>query len=169
MKKNIVLIGMPGVGKSTIGVVLAKLIGYQFIDADLVIQQKAGKLLHEIIKEEGTDGFLEIEGRINSEIEAERAIIATGGSVVYEKNAMEHYKKTGIIVYLHVSFPILEKRLKDIKGRGVVLKSGQDLQALYAERTPLYESYADIVVEEENMGVEDTVEALIEKLRQIQE
>ncbi|MBO5371630.1 MAG: shikimate kinase [Lachnospiraceae bacterium] len=160
---------MPGVGKSTIGVVLAKLIGYQFIDADLVIQQKAGKLLHEIIKEEGTDGFLEIEGRINSEIEAERAIIATGGSVVYEKNAMEHYKKTGIIVYLHVSFPILEKRLKDIKGRGVVLKSGQDLQALYAERTPLYESYADIVVEEENMGVEDTVEALIEKLRQIQE
>ena len=169
MKKNIVLIGMPGVGKSTIGVVLAKLIGYQFIDADLVIQQKAGKLLHEIIKEEGTDGFLEIEGRINSEIEAERAIIATGGSVVYEKNAMEHYKKTGIIVYLHVSFPILEKRLKDIKGRGVVLKSGQDLQALYAERTPLYESYADIVVEEENMGVEDIVEALIEKLRQIQE
>lgn len=164
MKKNIILIGMPGVGKSTIGVVLAKVMGYQFIDADLVIQQQEGRLLHEIIKSEGTDGFLEIEGRINSEIEADHAIIATGGSVVYEKNAMEHYKDIGIVVYLHVSYPILEKRLSDIKGRGVVLKDGQDLEALYAERTPLYEQYADIVVEEEGMGVEDTVQALLEKL-----
>lgn len=164
MKKNIILIGMPGVGKSTIGVVLAKLMGYQFIDADLVIQQKEGKLLHEIIEEAGTDGFLETEGRINSEIEAERAIIATGGSVVYEKNAMEHYKKTGTIVYLHVSYSILEKRLKDIKGRGVVLREGQDLQGLYAERTPLYETWADVVVEEEDMGVEDTIEVLMKKL-----
>lgn len=169
MKKNIVLIGMPGVGKSTIGVVLAKLIGYQFIDADLVIQQKEGKLLREIIKEAGIEGFMEIEGRINSEIQAEGAIIATGGSVVYEENAMEHYKEIGTIVYLHVSYPILEKRLTDIKGRGVVLKEGQDLCALYKERTPLYESYADVIVEEEHMGVEETVEALIEKLKEIQE
>lgn len=167
MKKNIILIGMPGVGKSTIGVVLAKLMGYQFIDADLVIQQKEGKLLHEIIQEAGTDGFLEIEGKINSEIEADGAIIATGGSVVYEKNAMEHYKKTGIVVYLHVSYPILEKRLKDIKGRGVVLRKGQDLAELYAERTPLYEAYADVIVEEESMGVEDTVEILMKKLGKV--
>lgn len=166
MKENIVLIGMPGVGKSTIGVVLAKLMGYQFIDADLVIQQKEGKLLHEIIEEAGTDGFLEVEGRINSQIDAHHSVIATGGSVVYEKNAMEHLKEIGTVVYLHVSYPILEKRLKDIKGRGVVLKKGQDLKALYEERTPLYESYADIVIEEENMGVEDTVEALLKEIRQ---
>ena len=116
MKENIILIGMPGVGKSTIGVVLAKVLGYQFIDADLVIQEKEGKLLHEIIAEAGTDGFLEIEGRINSQITAAHAIIATGGSVVYEQNAMEHFKEIGKIVYLHVSYPILEQRLSDIKG-----------------------------------------------------
>lgn len=165
MRDNIILIGMPGVGKSTIGVILAKVLGYTFIDTDLVIQQKEGKLLHEMIAEVGTEGFLEIEGRINSEIEAERAIIATGGSVVYEKNAMEHFKEIGTVVYLHVSYPILEKRLSDIKGRGVVLKKGQDLKALYEERTPLYESYADIVVEEEHMNVEETVEVLVQELK----
>lgn len=164
MRDNIILVGMPGVGKSTIGVVLAKLIGYKFIDADLVIQEKEGKLLHQIIEEVGTEGFLEVEGRINSQIWAEHSIIATGGSVVYEKNAMEHYKEIGTVVYLHVSYPILEKRLSDIKGRGVVLRDGQDLKALYKERTPLYESYADIVIEEEDMGVEETVEQLIKKL-----
>ena len=166
MKDNIILIGMPGVGKSTIGVILAKVIGYKFMDADLVIQEKEGKLLREIIAEVGTDGFLEVEGRINSQIQTEHSIIATGGSVVYEKNAMEHYKEIGTVVYLHVSYPILEKRLSDIKGRGVVLREGQDLKALYAERTPLYESYADIVIEEENMGVEETVELLVKKLEE---
>lgn len=164
MKDNIILIGMPGVGKSTIGVVLAKVLGYSFIDADLLIQQQEGKLLHEIIEEAGTEGFLEIEGRVNRQIQAERAIIATGGSVVYEKEAMEHLKEIGTVVYLQVSYSILEKRLNDIKGRGVVLKDGQNLQALYEERTPLYEAYADIVVEEEYMGVEETVALLIDKL-----
>lgn len=166
MKDNIILIGMPGVGKSTIGVILAKVIGYKFVDADLVIQEKEGKLLREIIEEVGTEGFLEVEGRINSQIATEHSIIATGGSVVYEKNAMEHYKEIGTVVYLHVSYPILEKRLSDIKGRGVVLREGQDLKALYAERTPLYESYADIIIEEEDMGVEETVELLIKKLEE---
>ena len=160
MKENIILIGMPGVGKSTIGVVLAKVLGYQFIDADLVIQEKEGKLLHEIIAEAGTDGFLEIEGRINSQITAAHAIIATGGSVVYEQNAMEHFKEIGKIVYLHVSYPILEQRLSDIKGRGVVLKDGQDLKALYEERTPLYEKYADIVIDEAGKTPGDTVDEL---------
>lgn len=163
-RDNIILIGMPGVGKSTIGVVLAKIIGYKFIDADLVIQQEEGRLLHEIIQTEGTDAFLEIEGRINSQIEANRSIIATGGSVVYEKDAMRHYQEIGRVVYLHVSYPILEKRLRDIRGRGVVFREGQDLKALYEERTPLYESYADLVIEEENMGVEETVAVLAEKL-----
>ena len=165
MKENIILIGMPGVGKSTIGVVLAKVLGYQFIDADLVIQEKEGKLLHEIIAEAGTDGFLEIEGRINSQITAAHAIIATGGSVVYEQNAMEHFKEIGKIVYLLVSYPILEQRLSDIKGRGVVLKDGQDLKALYEERTPLYEKYADIVVDEEGKNLEESLDAVLEILK----
>ena len=144
MKDNIVLIGMPGVGKSTVGVILAKMIGYQFIDADLLIQKQEGKLLHEIIAEKGTDGFIEIEERVNASIEASHTIIATGGSVVYGKKAMEHLSRIGTVVYLKVPYDTLEKRLEDIKGRGVVLKEGQTLRTLYDERTPLYEKYADI-------------------------
>ena len=140
--KNIVLIGMPGVGKSTAGVVLAKVLGYEFIDADLIIQQQEGKLLREIIAEVGTDGFIEVENRVNSQIEVEKSVIATGGSVVYGKEAMQHLREIGTVVYLKVSYDILEKRLHDIKGRGVVLKDGQDLRGLYEERVPLYEKYA---------------------------
>lgn len=121
--KNIVLIGMPGVGKSTAGVVLAKVLGYEFIDADLIIQQQEGKLLREIIAEVGTDGFIEVENRVNSQIEVEKSVIATGGSVVYGKEAMQHLREIGTVVYLKVSYDILEKRLHDIKGRGVVLKT----------------------------------------------
>lgn len=164
MKKNIVLIGMPGVGKSTAGVVLAKVLGYEFIDADLVIQQQEGKLLHEIISEVGTDGFIAVENRVNSELDVEKSIIATGGSVVYGKEAMQHLKEIGTVVYLKVSYDILEKRLHDIKGRGVVLKDGQDLRGLYEERIPLYEKYADIVVCEDNLTVEETIEKIVEQL-----
>ena len=138
--KNIVLIGMPGVGKSTAGVVLAKVLGYEFIDADLIIQQQEGKLLREIIAEVGTDGFIEVENRVNSQIEVEKSVIATGGSVVYGKEAMQHLREIGTVVYLKVSYDILEKRLHDIKGRGVVLKDGQDLRGLYEERVPLYKN-----------------------------
>ncbi len=99
-KKNIVLIGMPGVGKSTIGVIAAKQLGYQFVDADLLIQQQEGRLLHEIISQEGIEGFLEIEDRVNASIETEGAVIATGGSVVYGRAAMEHLKEIGVVVYL---------------------------------------------------------------------
>ena len=162
MKNNIVLIGMPGVGKSTIGVVLAKVMGYQFIDADLVIQEKEGKLLCEIIEEVGTDGFIEVENRINSQIEAQHAIIATGGSVVYGTEAMEHLKEIGTVVYLELPFEELEQRLNDIKGRGVVLKEGQTLRDLYEERVPLYEKYADIVVNEYQLNVEQTIEKIME-------
>ena len=164
MKNNIVLIGMPGVGKSTAGVVLAKVLGYEFIDADLVIQQQEGKLLHEIISEVGADGFIEVENRVNRELTAEKSIIATGGSVVYGKEAMQHLKEIGTIVYLKVSYDILEKRLHDIKGRGVVLKDGQDLRGLYEERIPLYEKYADIIVCEDNLTVEETIEKIVEQL-----
>ena len=123
MKDNIILIGMPGVGKSTVGVILAKVLGYQFLDADLVIQQQEGKLLREIIEEVGTEGFIEVENRVNASIEAKKTIIATGGSVVYGKEAMEHLSNIGTVVYLKVPFKTLEKRLADIKGRGVVLKA----------------------------------------------
>lgn len=160
MKENIVLIGMPGVGKSTAGVILAKVIGYQFIDADLVIQEQEGKLLHEIISEVGTDGFIEVENRVNSQIEAHHAVIATGGSVIYGQEAMEHLKNIGTVVYLKVSYDILEERLSDIKGRGVVLKEGQTLYDLYEERTKLYEKYADVTINEEGLTVEETVEEL---------
>ena len=155
MKKNIILIGMPGVGKSTVGVVLAKVMGYQFIDADLVIQEKEGKLLREIIAEVGPEGFLKVENRINSGIEAEHAIIATGGSV-------EHLSRIGTVVYLKLPYRELERRLSDIKGRGVVLRDGQTLHDLYEERVPLYEKYADVIVDEHHLNVEQTIEKIME-------
>ena len=164
MKNNIVLIGMPGVGKSTVGVILAKVLGYQFVDADLLIQKSEGKLLKDIIAEKGTDGFIEVENRVNASIEAENTIIATGGSVIYGKEAMAHLKEIGTVVYLHVPYMTLEKRLADIKGRGVVLKEGQPLESLFEERSKLYEQYADIEVSEEGLDVEQTVEKLVEAL-----
>ena len=161
-KNNIVLIGMPGVGKSTIGVVLAKLLGYQFVDADLVIQEKEGKLLREIIEEVGAEGFIEVENRINSQIEAEHSIIATGGSVVYGEEAMAHLKEIGTVLYLKLPYDELDRRLHDIKGSGVVLKEGQTLRDLYEERVPLYEKYADITVDEYRLNVEQTIEKIME-------
>ena len=162
MKDNIVLIGMPGVGKSTIGVVLAKVLGYQFVDTDLVIQERTGKLLREIIEESGTDGFIEVENRINSQIEAEHAIIATGGSVVYGAEAMRHLKENGTVLYLKLPYEELERRLSDIRGRGVVLREGQTLRDLYEERVPLYEKYADMTVDENQLNVEQTIEKIME-------
>ncbi|SCP99394.1 shikimate kinase [Anaerobium acetethylicum] len=161
---NIVLIGMPGVGKSTVGVILAKILGYQFVDADILIQEQEGRLLSEIISEEGVDGFVAIENRVNGSIEADRTVIATGGSVVYGKEAMEHLGRIGTVVYLKLSYEELAKRLSNIKGRGVVLREDQTLMDLYEERTPLYEKYADIVVDEEGLGVEETIEGIIEKM-----
>lgn len=155
---------MPGVGKSTVGVILAKILGYQFVDADILIQEQEGRLLSEIISEEGVDGFVAIENRVNGSIEADRTVIATGGSVVYGKEAMEHLGRIGTVVYLKLSYEELSKRLSNIKGRGVVLREDQTLMDLYEERTPLYEKYADIVVDEEGLGVEETIEGIIEKM-----
>lgn len=160
-KNNIVLIGMPGVGKSTIGVVLAKMLGYDFIDADLVIQEKEKKLLREIIAEVGAEGFIEVENRVNSSIEAEHAIIATGGSVVYGAEAMAHLKEIGTVLYLKLPYEELQKRLRDIKGRGVVLKDGQTLKDLYEERVPLYEKYADLTIDEERCSIEQTIDKIL--------
>ena len=164
MKDNIVLIGMPGVGKSTIGVILAKILGYKFIDADIVIQQEEKRLLKDIIASEGVEGFIEIENRVNSSIQCDRSVIATGGSVVYGREAMEHLKNIGQVVYLKVDYDTIDHRLGNLKGRGVVLKDGQDLKALYDERVPLYEKYADLIVDETNCNIEETVEKLVKLL-----
>ena len=145
-KSNIVLTGMPGAGKSTVGVVLAKKLGFRFVDSDLVIQEKYGKLLSELIAEHGVDGFLEIENQVNASLEGRNCVIATGGSVVYGKEAMEHLRTIGKVVYLKHPYKEIERRLGDLAARGVVLKEGQTLKSLYEERVPLYEKYAHITV-----------------------
>ena len=167
MKRNIVLIGMPGVGKSTVGVILAKVLGYQFIDADLVIQERENRLLSEIIAQDGLEGFLKAEENANIQVakEAKKAVIATCGSVVYCGQAMERLSETGQIVYLKLDYDTLDKRLSNLKGRGVVLKDGQDLRGLYDERIPLYEKYADITVDEKNLDVEETLQKIVERLK----
>ncbi len=157
---NIILIGMPGAGKSTVGVVLAKSMGYRFIDSDLVIQEKTGKLLHTIIKEEGIDGFNAVENNINSNICAKRAVIATGGSAVYGKEAMEHFKSMGIVVYLKLSCEEIAERLGDLNERGVTIREGQTLEELYNERIPLYEKYAMLTVDCGNKQIKDIVKEI---------
>lgn len=154
--KNIILIGMPGCGKSTVGVVLAKAMGYRFMDSDLVIQESDGRLLCDIIEQEGLDGFNEIENRINSQIDAKRTVIATGGSVVYGKEAMAHLKEIGTVVYIRLPYEEIEKRLGDLTKRGVSIKEGQTLRGLYDERVPLYEKYADIIIDEEGRTISET-------------
>lgn len=161
MKSNIILIGMPGVGKSTVGVILAKVLGYQFVDSDLVIQKEEGKLLKEIIAEVGPEGFIQVENRVNASLEVTDSIIATGGSVVYGKEAMEHLCKIGTVVYLSLPYEEIEKRLSDIKGRGVVLREGQTLKELYEERTVLYKKYADVQIDETGLNVEETIDAIL--------
>ena len=162
---NITLIGMPGAGKSTIGVVLAKVLGYQFLDSDLLIQKQEKRRLSEIIEQEGYAGFKEIEDRVNASINVDETVIATGGSVAYCENAMKHLKETGTVVYLKLSLDSLRKRLGNLKGRGVLLKDGQSLTDLYEERVPLYEKYADIVVDEEGKNLEESLDAVLEILK----
>ena len=164
MKENIVLIGMPGVGKSTLGVVLAKELGFQFVDADLLIQEREKRLLKEIIAEEGVDGFLKIENDVNAGISAEKTVIATGGSVIYGSEAMEHLKEIGTVVYLKLDYETLDSRLGSLKGRGVVLRDGQTLKSLYDERIPLYEKYADVAVDEAGLDLEQTLAEVLKQL-----
>lgn len=158
--KNLVLIGMPGAGKSTIGVILAKVMGFQFIDTDLIIQERENRLLKDIIEEEGLDRFIEIEDNINQSINATKSVIAPGGSVVYGEKAMEHFREIGIVIYIKLSYKTVKKRLGNIKERGVVLKEGQDLKDIYEERSLLYEKYAHITVDAENMDIESAMECI---------
>lgn len=144
---NIVLIGMPGAGKSTVGVVLAKRLGLGFVDSDLVIQERHGKLLHELIAEYGIEGFWKIENDINASLEKRNNIIATGGSVIYGSGAMEHLREIGTVIYLKLPFEEIADRLGDLNARGVTLREGQTLRDLYEERIPLYEKYAHKVID----------------------
>ena len=154
-KRNIILIGMPGAGKSSVGVILAKVLGYEFIDTDLVIQHREKRLLREIIADEGNEGFLAIENEVNATLEANKSVIAPGGSAIYG---------IGTIVYLKLSYEDLAKRLGNLKGRGVVLKEGQTLKDLYDERSKLYEQYAEITVDESGKDIQGTILALREQI-----
>jgi len=158
--ENITLIGMPGSGKSTVGVLLAKRLGYRFIDGDLLIQAEEGCLLKDIIASRGLEGFLEVENRVNREITGGKAVIAPGGSVVYGREAMVHLTSIGTVVYLKLSYEELERRLGDLTDRGVAIGSGMTLRDLYDERATLYEKYADITVDEEGKSLGDVVDLL---------
>ena len=151
--KNIVLIGMPGCGKSTVGVVLAKTMGYRFTDADLVIQEQEGRLLSEI-------------NRINAALSPKKTVIATGGSAVYGQEAMQHYRDTGIIVYIDLPYEEVAHRLGDLTKRGVAIHKGQTLHDLYEERKPLYEQWAHIIVPAAGMSLADTTLYIKEKIEE---
>lgn len=160
MRTNVVLIGMPGSGKSTVGVVLAKRWGYQFVDVDLMIQNQQGKLLWQIIAEQGNERFMQIESKVNQSIDTQYTVIAPGGSVVLEPEAMKHLKEIAVVVYLKIEYQQLEQRLGDLTTRGVVLEGGTTLRDLYNFRTPLCEQYADIIIEEDGRRLYETVDAV---------
>jgi shikimate kinase len=162
---NVILIGMPTCGKTTIGTELSEKIGYGYIDSDSVIVAREGKRLPEIIEEVGTEAFLDIEAKVNSELCASRCVIATGGSVIYREKAMEKLKTLGKIVYLKLSYETIKSRLGDMKKRGVALKNGFTLWDLYQERAPLYEKYADIIVELDGKSIMQSVEAVAEAIK----
>lgn len=158
--KDIILIGMPGVGKSTIGVVLAKKLGLSFLDSDLLIQEREGRLLHEIIQQDGLEEFNRIEEEVNASIQQQNAVIATGGSAVYGQRAMEHLKKIGTIVYLKLPYEELVNRLGDLEERGVAMKKNQTLNQLMEERTPLYEKYSDVIIDCHEKQIREIVEEI---------
>ena len=159
--KNIILIGMPASGKSTVGVILAKILGMNFLDTDLLIQQREGLLLRDIIARRGVDGFLKCEEEALLSVEAENTVIATGGSAVYSQPAMEAFRREGTICYLKVDKEDLFRRLKNVRERGVVLQSGESLDEMYESRSRLYEKYADLVIPEQDFTIEETVQAVV--------
>lgn len=162
---NVILIGMPSCGKSTVGVILAKRMGYKFCDCDLLIQEREGKLLWELIEKFGNDGFLKIENDVNKNINTSKSIISTGGSVVYCDEAMQHLKSIGKVVYIKISYENLCVRLGDFSHRGVIMRSGSTLLDMYNERAELYEKYADITVEVgDNDNLTKTMDMLLNAL-----
>ena len=164
---NYVLIGMPGSGKSTMGVLLAKYIGFGFVDCDLMIQGREKKLLSEIIESEGVERFIEIENDVISCLCVDRCIIATGGSAVYGEEAMAHLRESGTVIYLKISYDEMVKRVfSDYRTRGVALRAGQTLEEMYADRCVLYEKYADIIIDESNLTLEETLQKTLSRIKQ---
>ena len=161
---NVILIGMPGSGKTTLGTELSRVLGYGYIDSDSLIVAREGKRLCEIIAEVGTEGFLDIEAQVNAEISTNTCVIATGGSAIYRDYAMQKLKTIGVVVYLKYSYEVIASRLGDLKKRGVALKDGFTLKDLYNERAPLYEKYADIVVEMPDGTKTEAVDAVVKAL-----
>lgn len=165
--KNIVLIGMPGAGKSTIGVILAKALLFAFTDTDLIIQSRYGMSLSEIIEKEGTEAFLQIENNVIASCEFSNCVIATGGSAVYGEKAMKKLKENGTVVYLDLPVSELEKRLSNIRTRGVAMKKGETIADLYEKRRPLYEKYADVTVDCYGLTAEECVEKIISLIQSV--
>lgn len=155
--ENIILIGMPGCGKSTVGVVLAKALGMDFIDSDLLIQRREGKRLARIIEEMGDDGFCAVENEVNASIDVQGCVIATGGSVIYGQEAMAHLRSIGTVVYLQLSYAQVEERLGDLHARGVTVKPGQTLRDLYNERCPMYERHAHVTIPCDGLRLREVV------------
>ena len=161
MSSNIVLIGMPGSGKSTCGVLAAKALLKNFFDTDLLLQNLEGKRLQSIINENGIEYFNKAEERAILSLDIKGTVIATGGSVVYSEKAMAHLRSLGKIIYLRLGYEEMEKRIKNITTRGIVLKEGETLLDMYNERAPLYERYADEILNCDGMTVEETVESIV--------
>ena len=157
---NIILIGMPGCGKSTVGVILAKTLGIGFVDTDLVIQQRENRLLQNIIDVDGIDYFLDCEAQAVKTVDCDNSVIATGGSVVYREDAIEHLKKNGKIVYLDVLLDEIKRRLNNISTRGIAAKKNDSIDDIYNERVALYNKYADIIIKTDGESVEKTVEKI---------
>ena len=145
---NVILIGMPGCGKSTVGVLLAKNLGYSFIDSDLLIQQKEGRKLQDILNTDGIEYFGRLENEVNGSLDLIQTVVATGGSAVYWPESMAHLKSLGTVVYLKVPFEEIEKRIQNFESRGIVVPEGKTFYDVFLERSALYEKYADIVIEE---------------------
>lgn len=164
--ENIILIGMSGAGKSTLGVLLAKALGKSFVDTDLLIQQKAGKRLQNIIDEDGMEYFMQLEEDVVCGVCLDNCVIATGGSVVYSPKAMEHLKQSGTTVYLAVNYDELVRRLSNITTRGIVFKNKQDLRSVYEERLPLYEAYGDVRLNGTGLDIESAVLQIVTLLQE---
>lgn len=162
---NIVLIGMPGAGKSTVGVLLAKTLGYAFLDTDLVIQEREGRLLQDLVDELGVEAFLDREAAAICSVDCDRTVIATGGSVVCRDGAMEHLRELGRIVYLQLPLEELERRLHNISTRGIAMAPGETLAHIYDYRAPLYRKYADLTVAVGRQTLEETVEQVLHALK----
>ena len=160
-KSNVILIGMPGCGKSTCGVIAAKVMLKNFFDTDLLLQGLEQSRLQDLIDSRGTDYFFEAEEKAILSLNIEATVIATGGSVIYSEKAMEHLCSLGKVVYLHLSFDSMMKRINNFTTRGIVVKGGDTLLDMYNERLPLYEKYADVIIDCDSNTVEETVEMIV--------